>query len=327
MEHLSQWIGSYGLWFVFFSVLVTQVGLPVPAYPTLVLAAALLVPSVHSFPLILAVAAAAALIADIGWYAAGYQLGHRMLARLCKVSLSPDSCVRQTESIYHRFGAPSLMVAKFIPGFAAVATAMAGTLHTPLWAFVVFDTIGGLLWAGLALALGMVFRDAIGHAFEILNALGQIGVGVILAGFVLFALVKWAERRRLYRTLRMARITVRELHDLIEQGHEPIIFDVRSVSAQRLGGRIPGARTVNEKLLAAQLDGLPRLNEVVVYCACPSEASAARIAKLIMQHGFTQVRPLEGGIDEWIDQGFPVEAHSPEVVLRASEPLEPSTQS
>jgi membrane protein DedA with SNARE-associated domain/rhodanese-related sulfurtransferase len=307
MQHLTYWIGSYGLWFVFLSVFATQIGLPLPAYPTLVLAAALLIPDIHPFAALLATAVAATLIADFGWYLAGKRLGHRVLATLCRVSLSPDSCVRQTESIYHRFGAPSLAVAKFIPGFAAVATAMAGTLETPLWAFVAFDAIGAVLWAGLALLLGLLFRNAVWQAFDILNELGRIGVFVIVAVLIIFVAVKWWERRRLYRTLRMARISVAELHHLIEGGNQPIVFDVRSPETQRRYGRIPGALAVNEKQLAAQLDGLPRDREVVVYCACPSEASAARIAKIIMHHGFHKVRPLLGGIDEWIDQGFPLE--------------------
>jgi len=44
--------------------------------------------------------------------------------------------------------------------------------------------------------------------------------------------------------------------------------------------------------------------EIVLYCTCPNEASAARIAKLLIERGFTRVRPLLGGLDAWIDAGF-----------------------
>jgi membrane protein DedA with SNARE-associated domain/rhodanese-related sulfurtransferase len=322
MQYLTYWIGHYGLWFVFVSVFATQLGLPLPAYPTLVLAAALLIPATHSFATVLGVSVGAALLADLFWYQAGHLLGHRVLATLCRVSLSPDSCIRQTESIYHRFGAPSLTVAKFIPGFAAVATAMAGTLETPMLAFLAFDALGSVLWSGLALLLGLLFRDAIWHAFDVLNELGRVGLFVIATGLLLFVALKWWERRRLYRTLRMARITVQELHELVEGEAAPIIFDVRSVETQKKYGKIPGARSVNEKQLAEQLEGLPRTGEVVVYCACPSEASAAHIAKLIMSHGFARVRPLQGGIDEWIDQGFPVEGPEVAFAVKAEHALE-----
>jgi membrane protein DedA with SNARE-associated domain/rhodanese-related sulfurtransferase len=309
MQHLVEWIELYGLSFVFLSVLATQLGFPLPAYPTLMLAAALLVPEVHSFTTILAAAVAATLIADLGWYSAGRLLGRKVLATLCRISLSPDSCVRQTESIYDRFGAPSLVVAKFIPGFGAVATAMAGTLKTSPVSFVFFDALGALLWTGVGLAVGRLFHNAITSAFDLLNELGHIGAAILVVALLLIVAFKWWERRRLLLTLRMARITVEELHDLIESGEMPIVFDVRSLAAQREQGRIPGARSIDEKQLATQLDQIPRTGEVVVYCACPSEASAARLAKIIMSHGFSRVRPLSGGIDEWIERGYAIEPH------------------
>ena len=75
---------------------------------------------------LLLVGALAAMIADTFWYMTGRRYGTRVLRTLCRISLSPDSCVRQTESIFDRFGAASMIFAKFIPGFASVATALAG---------------------------------------------------------------------------------------------------------------------------------------------------------------------------------------------------------
>jgi membrane protein DedA with SNARE-associated domain len=52
---------------------------------------------------VLLVGALAAAIADTLWYLAGRRYGRRVLRLLCRVSLSPDSCVRQTETIFERF--------------------------------------------------------------------------------------------------------------------------------------------------------------------------------------------------------------------------------
>ena len=38
-----------------------------------------------------------------------------------RISIEPDSCVKQTENIFSRWGPPSLLVAKYIPGFSTVA--------------------------------------------------------------------------------------------------------------------------------------------------------------------------------------------------------------
>jgi rhodanese-related sulfurtransferase len=45
----------------------------------------------------------------------------------------------------------------------------------------------------------------------------------------------------------------------------------------------------------------------VVYCACPNEVSAARVALKLRKAGFTKVRPLLGGIEAWRAAGFTLE--------------------
>jgi 3-mercaptopyruvate sulfurtransferase SseA len=49
----------------------------------------------------------------------------------------------------------------------------------------------------------------------------------------------------------------------------------------------------------------------VLYCTCPSEASAARVARILMSHGFKRVRPLHGGLDAWLAAGYSVEFAPP----------------
>jgi rhodanese-related sulfurtransferase len=89
-------------------------------------------------------------------------------------------------------------------------------------------------------------------------------VGAALALFVLF---KWWQRRRFYRTLRMARIGVEELRALFDKGEKPIVVDVRGPGErQRDPRRIPGARTMEMTELDAQLPGIPPEVEIVLYC-------------------------------------------------------------
>ena len=174
MSHLVELVQHYGLALVFVNVLALQAGLPVPAYPTLIVTGALAARGGYSLPALLATATLASLIADIGWYAAGRRIGGSVLRTLCRISLSPDSCVRQTESIFTRWGAPSLMVAKFVPGFASVATAMAGVVRIAVWRFVLADAVGAALWSGVAIALGYAFRDAID---DVVSGLAAFPIG------------------------------------------------------------------------------------------------------------------------------------------------------
>ncbi|MFJ3048036.1 rhodanese-like domain-containing protein [Herbaspirillum chlorophenolicum] len=306
METLYHLIEQYGLLIVFFNVLVEQLGAPVPAYPTLIITGALAQNGQYSAALLLALAVVAALIADYFWYLAGRRYGRQIMSRLCRISLSPDSCVRQTESIYLRWGARSLLVAKFIPGFASIASALSGTMGTRRSSFLLYDAIGSALWAGLGIFLGSLFSSAVDDLLSVLAQLGHYGmllIGIALAAFIAN---KWWQRRRFRKSLEMARISVQELNNMLEEGIAPTIIDVRSPLSQQ-DGKIPGAVTIsNQEIQTFIFDG-PIEEEVVVYCACPNEASAAMVARQLMQRGYKKVRPLTGGIDAWRAAGYAID--------------------
>ena len=310
MQLLLTLIEQYGLWLVFANVLALQLGVPVPAYPTLIVVGTIAGRGDITLAQVIAVATAASLIADLIWYFAGARLGRRVLRLLCRLSLSPDSCVRQTENIYERWGAPSLMVAKFVPGFAAVATSMAGLMRTRLLSFVLFDTLGALLWSGVAVTLGWLFRDAVNEVIEVFNQAGRWGLTALVGMLMLYLAVKALQRHQLIRTLRMARVSSDELKAMISNGERPLIVDVRSLSSQKQG-RIPGAVWIDSNAFDESLRarGLHQhiTREVIVYCACPNEASAARVANKLMQAGFKRVRPLAGGIEAWVERGYDIE--------------------
>ena len=106
----------------------------------------------------------------------------------------------------------------------------------------------------------------------------------------------------------MARISVDDLKRLIDAGANPVLYDVRTeISRQRDPQRIPGAIAFDISQVDAVVAELSGEREVILYCNCPSEASAARIARLLMDRGVRSVRPLAGGLQAWIDAGFTAE--------------------
>jgi len=307
MSHVIAMIQQYGLGFVFLNVLALQAGLPIPAYPTLIVAGAYAAIGGDPLWALVLVGIAAALIADTGWYVAGRRFGLRILNTLCRVSLSQDSCVRQTETIFQRFGPASMLFAKFVPGFASVATALAGALRLRYWVFLVFDAIGAGLWVSVGLGLGYLFRDAISDLMDKLASLGKYGSMLVAFGFVAWILLKWWRRRLFIKQLRMDRVSVDELRDLIDANKASAIVDVRSPLTQAATGRIPGALTIDIKNIAKGFDGVAKDDEVIVYCACPNEATAVKVAQQLRKLGFKRIRPLHGGIDAWIGDGNEVE--------------------
>jgi len=302
MDMLLELIANYGLLVAVVAVFLDQGGLPIPAYPPLIVASAMAFDADESVLPILAVATVAAVAADALWFAGGRRFGVRLLRFMCRLSLSPDSCVMSTRDRYSRWGPASLIGAKFIPGFAAVATTLAGENRTPFLRFVFFDAVGAFLWAGLAIALGVIFHAAVNDVLLRLEDLGHVGLWLVLAAIGAFIAWKWWQRQRFLKEIRMARITVPELYQLIEEGKGPLIFDVRTVE-QRAGGWIPGAMFV-----ANPSDAPPASQEeVIVYCDCPSEASAAILARELKRRGFVRVRPLAGGFLAWQAEGYAID--------------------
>ena len=100
------------------------------------------------------------------------------------------------------------------------------------------------------------------------------------------------------------------MRGLIERGQKPVVVDVRSAVSRKTDARfIPGALLMAPDVVDARLRELPKDRELIFYCTCPNEASAAQIAKRLIEMGYTRVRPLAGGLDAWIAAGLEVESH------------------
>src|SRR5262245_20014397 len=93
---------------------------------TLMTVAALARQSPYQIPQIILAGVSGALIAELALYWCGLRYGQRFLGLLCRLSFSPDFCVRRTEEVFARVGPWSLLFAKFIPGLSLITVAMAG---------------------------------------------------------------------------------------------------------------------------------------------------------------------------------------------------------
>ena len=298
MHDIQTLLALYGGWLVFLNVLVEQAGLPVPAYPMLIAAGAL-AGGTGGWLLVCLVAALACVLADTAWYVAGRRYGGRLLELVCKVSLSQDSCIRQTQKLYLRVGVRSLLVCKFMPGAGALSTAMAGLTGTPYRRFLAYDLAGSLIWVSSALLLGALFRDVVGDVLALLNTYGPLGLALLAFVLLVYVLTRGLRRWVLVRRLRrIPRLPPEELLRWQAAGRAPIVLDVRPGIDATLP-RIPGAIAVD---LAAPLPDLPlagQAGEIVVYCACPNEISAARLAARLRAAGYSGIWALQGGYDAW----------------------------
>jgi membrane protein DedA with SNARE-associated domain/rhodanese-related sulfurtransferase len=283
---------------VFLNVFLQQLGLPVPAVPTLLLAGSLAVAPM-ALGKALAAAVVASVIADWIWYVAGRAFGYRVLSGLCRLSINPASCVNQTEARFVRWGLPSLVVAKFIPGFSTVAPPIAGAMRMSLAGFLLAAGIGACLWAGLAMGAGWLLRGAVPEVIATVdrNSVGAaFVVGLALATWRTWKLWQKVQFRKLSA---VPHITPAELFAALEADEPPLLLDLRGAGMIAETGPIPGAMAAEHDHLDHAVRDWPKDRPIVTLCACPQDAGAIQAARRLLQQGFMSVRPLKGGYEAW----------------------------
>lgn len=292
LDLLARW----GIALVFASVLVDRAGLPIPSPPVLVAAGALAAGGAMRADLALLAALAACLAADQAWFLAGRRMGRRLLAGICRLSISPDTCVRKTDDLIGRHGAALLLVAKFIPGISAVAIPTAAAMGLSTRRFLLFNSLGALAWCGSYVAAGMVFSRQVRTAIASMSEIGGWSLAVLAGLLALYIAWKAVRRARLRRLYSGIRITPEEMLELLRDEPELLVLDARSELA-RAGDprRLPRSIAVAHDVALEMLPRDARDRTIVTFCTCPNEASAAVLAERLIRNGHSRVRVLAGG--------------------------------
>lgn len=310
MQELLSLATERGVAVVFLATLAARLGAPIPASAVLVVAGGLA--AMGQIPLWSTVLGALLgnLLGDAAWFYAGRRFGHRIMRLLCKVSLSPDTCVRQSESLITRWGGMSLIAAKFVPGVSVVAPPMAGALHMSTARFVGFDTLAALLWSAAFLIPGWLFSTQIQSVLDAMADAGAAALLVLLVAVAAGIGLRYWRRRAMLQAIDIPRITVDELQALMASDVPPVVIDVRSAAGTEIDPRrIPGAIVVHLHDMKKNrgIPDLPADRDVIVYCNCPNEVSAALGARLLAARGIRQPRPLAGGLEGWLASGRPTQ--------------------
>jgi membrane protein DedA with SNARE-associated domain/rhodanese-related sulfurtransferase len=292
---------------VFAWVFVEQAGLPLPSAPLLLAAGALSGTHQMNLGMAIAFATIGAVASDSMWHELGRRKGVRVLQLLCRISLEPDSCVRRSQVSFTRNGPRVLLVAKFIPGLNAMAAPLSGIIRMRWHRFLLFDALGALLWVGAFTMTGYTFSSNLERVAARASYLGEWLLVLLLAAFAGYILWKFYHRQKFLRNLKIARITPEELKEKMDAGEDLIVVDLRhSLDFDANPETIPGALHVDAAEFEEAYEVIPRDREIVLFCACPNEVTAARLALLLRSKGITRIRPLAEGYEGWRRRGFPM---------------------
>ena len=266
MGHTIQFLIRHGYALLFVWILAEQGAVPLPSIPLLLACGALAHDGKLNLALVLLYGLTACLIADNIWFQLGRKRGGRILRFICRVSLEPDSCVRQTENVFLKYGLRSLLVSKFVPGLNAVAAPLAGSSGAPFSKFAIYDSMGALLWISSYVALGYLFSDQLEIVADHALRLGSWLVLVVVGLAAAWIGWKFIQRRRFLRKLSVSRITPEELRDLMDSGEEVMIVDLRSKVGPE-DPSIPGALRMSVEEIGSRHQEIPRDRDIVLFCS------------------------------------------------------------
>ena len=304
MHETLEFLTQHGLLVLAGVVFAEQIGLPLPALPFLIAAGALVGTGQMALGLAVLSAVVAAMAGDQVWFELGRRRGRSVLNWLCRISLEPTSCVRRTEDLFAKHGVRALIVAKFVPGFSTIAPPLAGIVGLSVTQYLLFNGLGTLLWVGTGIALGLLFSDQLEQALVMSAQIGPT-VGLMVA-FTVAAFVGYKALHR-YRNDRVPRMTARQVTEKLAAGEQPVIVDLRPLAAQHEEPGIPGAIALTLDELVTTRPEWPRDRDVILYCACPQDASSVEGARRLRERGYTRVWPLAGGLGAW--KAVATEAH------------------
>lgn len=302
----------YGYLLLFVWVLVEQMGVPLPATPVLLAAGALTAQHQLSFLAALAAGAAGCLVSDSCWFFVGRRYGLRVLNVLCRLSLEPTTCVKRTRLSFGRRRKATLLFGKFVPGLASLTSPIAGQNGMPYAEFLFLDVFGALIWVGALLAGGRLFGDALNRDPRMLAWVARFSGALLLAAIAGVLAGRMYRRRVILRQLVRSRLEPEELRTQLDAGEEVYIVDLRHPLEQLTDPfTLPGALRFAPDELASRAGEIPRDRDVILYCTCPNEETAAHTALKLHRLGVERVRPLRGGYEEWKRLGYPMQAIPP----------------
>ncbi|MGV3490552.1 MAG: DedA family protein [Devosia sp.] len=183
-------INSLGYVGIFLLMLLESVFPPIPSELIIPFAGYLSATGELNFGLVLLTATVGAVVGMLPWYFAGRLFGLdrvRWLAdRFGRIMTLNAEEIDVATDWFHRFGPIIVLVGRLIPLIRTLISVPAGLAKMPFWQFLLFSTLGALLWNSILLGAGLILAE---H-YEAVEIFLDPGTAIVLGGVVLYYLYR-----------------------------------------------------------------------------------------------------------------------------------------
>ena len=203
-KHLSGLIQSYGLWtyLILFLIIFLETGLVVtpflPGDSLLFAAGTFASAKALNVYWLFVLLSGAAILGDTANYWIGHFIGPRVFHQE-KSRFFKRKYLDRTHRFYEKYGAETIIIARFVPIIRTFAPFVAGIGRMSYWKFISYNVIGGIGWVALFVFGGYFF----GNIPFVRRHFGLVIIAIIVIS-VIPAIVEvvrhWRESRRQRRS-------------------------------------------------------------------------------------------------------------------------------
>lgn len=170
-------------------------GIPLPGETALIAGSVFAQDGGLSIELVIVIAASAAIIGDNIGYLIGRRFGRHLMTRPGRGQERRLRALEQGTAFFDKHGPKAVFFGRWVAALRIWAAWLAGMTHMPWRSFLLWNALGGILWALCFGLVGYIAGEAAAHL--IARAGVGLAVAVFVAGIVLFVVL----RRRAHRDL------------------------------------------------------------------------------------------------------------------------------
>jgi membrane-associated protein len=183
---------------LFALIAVESMGIPVPGETALITGAILASKGQLQIEWVIVLAATAAILGDNVGYLIGRHGGRRLLTMNGPFLATRQRVLRVGEPFFERHGPKAVFLGRFTAGLRIWAAWLAGATHMPWKSFLLYNALGGIVWATIVGVLAYVLGHAAEKAIEVAGVVGLVGAVVVVIGaFVVLRRRHAAQEERL----------------------------------------------------------------------------------------------------------------------------------
>lgn len=192
---VHQYIRDYGYLAVFVGIFLEDFGLPVPGETLLVTAAAVAAKEGLNIWMIAGFAWVGAVLGDNIGFLIGHSGGHALLIRHgSRIGITAKRLAK-VERFVERYGAPVIVVARFVVIARQLNGIAAGSLGMHWLKFLTFNCIGAALWVGFWSTLAYWLGKQIFALTAAIHNITPLVIGAAIAATVVIVAYVWWHAR------------------------------------------------------------------------------------------------------------------------------------